>query len=82
VSTTSLGGLLRSELAGKLVRGLFFWRRYLDGLVPTAFAMDGASACYFPGRGADRELTQHRDRGLLRGAQRTGMRAGSHRSAD
>jgi SAM-dependent methyltransferase len=37
-------GLMRSELAGKLVRAPFFWLHYLDPLIPSAFAMDNASA--------------------------------------
>jgi SAM-dependent methyltransferase len=65
-------GLLRSELAGKLARGVFFWLRYLDRLVPTAFAMDDASAYYFLGRRANRALTAHEIVGYYRGAQRTG----------
>jgi SAM-dependent methyltransferase len=75
-------GMLRSELAGKLARGLFFWLRYLDGLVPTAFAMDDASAYYFLGRRADHALTGHEIVGYYRGAQRTGARAATRRSAD
>jgi SAM-dependent methyltransferase len=66
-------GLLRSELAGKLARGLFFWLRYLDRLVPTAFAMDDASAYYFLGRRADREMTSREIVRYYRGAQRTSM---------
>jgi SAM-dependent methyltransferase len=65
-------GLLRSELAGKLARGLFFWLRYLDRLVPPAFAMDSASAYYFLGRRADRELTPEEILAYYRGAQRPG----------
>lgn len=64
-------GLLRSELAGKVARGLFFWLRYLDRLVPASFAMDNASAYYFLGRRADRELTPHEIVEYYRGAQRT-----------
>lgn len=64
-------GLLRSELAGKLARALFFWIRYLDRLVPTAFAMDNASAYYFLGRRAERELSPAEIVGYYRGAQRS-----------
>jgi ubiquinone/menaquinone biosynthesis C-methylase UbiE len=64
-------GLLRSELAGKLARALFFWIRYLDRLVPTAFAMDNASAYYFLGRRAERELSPAEIVGDYRGAQRS-----------
>jgi SAM-dependent methyltransferase len=68
-------GLLRSELAGKLARGLLFWLRYLDRLIPTAFAMDNASAYYFLGRRADRELTPGEIVGYYRGAQQPGVGA-------
>jgi hypothetical protein len=71
-------GLLRSELAGKLARGLFFWLRYLEGLLPTAFAMDNASAYYFLGRRAGRQLASHEIVDYYRGAQRTGTRARVH----
>jgi SAM-dependent methyltransferase len=64
-------GLLRSELTGKLARGLFFWLRYLDGLIPTAFAMDNASAYYFLGRRADGEISPADVVRYYRGAQRT-----------
>jgi ubiquinone/menaquinone biosynthesis C-methylase UbiE len=63
-------GLMRSELAGKLARALFFWLRYLDRLVPPAFAMDNASAYYFLGRRAARELTPREIVGYYRGVQR------------
>jgi SAM-dependent methyltransferase len=62
-------GLLRSELAGKLARGLFFWLRYLDRLVPDRFAMDSASAYYFLGRRSEHELAPHDIVEYYRGAQ-------------
>jgi ubiquinone/menaquinone biosynthesis C-methylase UbiE len=62
-------GLLRSELAGKLARALLFWLRSLDRLVPDAFAMDSASAYYFLGRRAERELTPGEIVSYYRGAQ-------------
>ena len=65
-------GLLRSELAGKLTRALFFWLRYLDRFVPVSFAMDNASAYYFLGRRTQSELTSHEIVGYYRGAQRAG----------
>jgi SAM-dependent methyltransferase len=64
-------GLLRSELAGKLARAAFFWLRYLDGLVPTGFAMDNASAYYFLGRRSERELSPSEIVGYYRGAHRS-----------
>jgi SAM-dependent methyltransferase len=63
-------GLLRSELAGKLMRAPLFWLRYLDRLVPTAFGMDSASAYYFLGRRADSELQPREVVEYYRGAQR------------
>lgn len=63
-------GLLRSELAGKLARVFFFWLRYLDRAVPTAFAMDNASAYYFLGRRGEHEVTPHEIVDYYRGAQR------------
>jgi len=62
-------GLFRSEIAGKLVRGLCFWLRWLDRLVPRAFAMDGASAYYFLGRRSERELTPREIVEYYQGAQ-------------
>jgi SAM-dependent methyltransferase len=64
-------GLLRSELAGKIARGLLFWLRYLDRMVPQAFAIDSASAFYFLGRSAEHELSPHEIVSYYRGAQRT-----------
>lgn len=64
-------GLLRSELAGKLARLAFFWLRYLDHLVPTAFAMDNASAYYFLGRRSEQELAPTEILTYYRGAQRS-----------
>ncbi len=62
-------GLLRSELAGKLARGLFLWMRYLDRLVPTMYAMDDASAYYFLGRRSERQLSPREIVAYYRGAQ-------------
>jgi SAM-dependent methyltransferase len=63
-------GLLRSQLAGRAARAAFFWLRYLDRLVPPAFSIDAASACYFLGRRAERELTPSDIVAYYRGAQR------------
>jgi ubiquinone/menaquinone biosynthesis C-methylase UbiE len=68
-------GLLRSELAGKLARALFFWLRYLDRLVPTSFAMDNASAYYFLGRRSERELSADEIIDYYRGAHRSAAAA-------
>jgi SAM-dependent methyltransferase len=63
-------GLLRSELAGKLARGFFFWLRYLDPIVSDPFAADSASAYFFLGRRSDHELTPREAVDYYRGAQR------------
>jgi SAM-dependent methyltransferase len=63
-------GVFRSELAGKLMRAPFFWLRYLDRLIPTAFSMDNASAYYFLGRRSERELTPREMVDYYRGTQR------------
>jgi ubiquinone/menaquinone biosynthesis C-methylase UbiE len=63
-------GLLRSEPAGKLARLAFFWLRYLDQLVPTAFAMDDASAYFFLGRRSERELSPGEILAYYRGSSR------------
>lgn len=62
-------GLLRSELAGKLARAAFFWLRYLDRAIPAAYALDNASAFYFLGRRAERELTPQEIVSYYKGAQ-------------
>jgi ubiquinone/menaquinone biosynthesis C-methylase UbiE len=63
-------GVARSELAGKLARALFFPLRYLDAVVPEAYAMDNAAAYFFVGRRGDRELTPQEIVSYYRGAQR------------
>ncbi len=63
-------GLLRSGLAGRLARAVFLWLRRLDRLVPASYAIDDASACFFLGRRAERELTPREIRGYYGGAQR------------
>jgi SAM-dependent methyltransferase len=68
-------GLMRSELSGKLARALFFWLRFLDRLVPTAYAMDDAAAYYFLGRRSSHELTPREIVDYYRGAQRAARRA-------
>jgi SAM-dependent methyltransferase len=63
-------GLARSQLAGRIARGMFFWLRALDGLVPEPFALDAASACYFLGRRSTAEMHPREVVGYYRGAQR------------
>jgi SAM-dependent methyltransferase len=67
-------GLVRSGLAGRLMRAAFSWLRLLDRLVPAPFAVDAASACFFLGRRADRELTPREIAEYYRGAQRSRAR--------
>ena len=63
-------GLLRSQLAGRLARALFFWLRYLDRAIPTSYAMDNASAYFFLGRRSERALAPNEIVGYYRGADR------------
>ena len=63
-------GLTRSELAGKLARAVCAWLRLLDRLIPVEYAMDDASAYFFLGRRAERELSPGEIIGYYRGAQR------------
>ncbi|HWC87576.1 MAG TPA: class I SAM-dependent methyltransferase [Solirubrobacteraceae bacterium] len=62
-------GILRSELAGKMARGICFWLRYLDRLIPPEFAIDSASACFFLGRSSTHEMTPREILAYYRGAQ-------------
>lgn len=62
-------GLTRSASAGRAVRGLLFWLRALDRLVPPDFSEDDASAVYFLGRKREREMTAAEIIGYYRGAQ-------------
>jgi SAM-dependent methyltransferase len=62
--------LVRSKLAGRLVRGMFAWLRWLDPLADRRFALDGAGACYFLGRRAEHELRPSDIVGYYQGAQR------------
>ncbi|MDQ1050187.1 class I SAM-dependent methyltransferase [Streptomyces sp. V4I2] len=65
----AIRGLTRSPLAGRALRGLMFWLRALDHLVPPTFAEDDASAVYFLGRKREREMTAAEIIGYYRGAQ-------------
>jgi SAM-dependent methyltransferase len=64
-------GLTRSEIAGKLARGLLFWLRYLDRAIPERYAMDDASAYYFLGRRVEHELEPRQLVDYYKGAQRS-----------
>jgi SAM-dependent methyltransferase len=63
--------VLRSDLAGKLIRAPLFWLRYLDLIGSEQFAMDNASAYYFLGRRSDGELRPREIVDYYRGAQRS-----------
>jgi len=41
--------LFRSRTAGRIAKLAVFWARYLDRLIPEAYAVDGASGVYFLG---------------------------------
>jgi len=50
-------GLFRSRRAGKAIKLLLFWLKYLDNLIPAPFAADAASAVFFFGRKSTRQMT-------------------------
>ncbi|MDX3451821.1 class I SAM-dependent methyltransferase [Streptomyces sp. ME02-8801-2C] len=64
-------GLTRSDLAGRVARGLMCWLRILDRLVPASYAMDDAPAYYFLGRKRDAEMSAAEIVAYYRGAQTT-----------
>jgi SAM-dependent methyltransferase len=63
-------GLFRSKKAGVVLKALFFWLRFLDRLVPEAYAVDGASGVFFLGRKWEKEVTPHEAVRHYKGAQR------------
>lgn len=65
-------GVLRSSTAGRFARAACSWLRLLDRIVAARFALDDASACFFLGRRAHRELTPREIVAYYRGAQRGG----------
>lgn len=50
-------GLFRSVKAGVIAKAALFWVQKLEWFVPPAYSQDGASAVYFYGRKAERELS-------------------------
>ena len=65
--------VFRSRTAGVLARAAFSWLLSLDRLASARFALDDASACYFLGRRAERELTPSEIRDYYGGAQRISL---------
>jgi SAM-dependent methyltransferase len=63
-------GLTRSGNAGRAIRALLFWLRYLDSYVDPAHAIDSASAVFFFGRRSGTEMTRSEIVEHYRGAQR------------
>jgi SAM-dependent methyltransferase len=63
-------GLTRSQLAGRLTRGLLFWLHHLDRWVPQPYANDSASAVFFLGRRSSAELSAAEVVAYYPGAQR------------
>ncbi len=65
-------GVTRSRFAGRLTRGLLFWLRWADRLVPANYTADDASSCYFLGRKRDRAMSPGEIVAYYRGAQQPG----------
>jgi len=63
-------GLTRSQNAGRLVRAILFWLRFLDNAIAPAHALDGASAVFFLGRRSGTGMTPGEIISYYRGAQR------------
>jgi SAM-dependent methyltransferase len=63
-------GLFRSKKAGSVLKVLFFWVRFLDQVIPEAYAVDGASGVFFLGRKSEGEITPREAVRHYRGAQR------------
>lgn len=65
-----LRGIFRARAAGRLAQLAFFWLRWLDHIVPTRFAVDSASGCFFLGTLSDRAISPREAVMRYRGAQR------------
>lgn len=46
-------GLFRSRVAGKMVKALFFWIRWIEKIIPDGYNSDGACGTYFLGEKSD-----------------------------
>lgn len=62
-------GVFRSTTAGKIAKMAFFWTQYLDRLIPTTYAQDGASGVYFYGRKSRQPITPRSIIPYYQGAQ-------------
>jgi len=63
-------GLTRSRNAGRVIRALMSWLRFLDRRVDPAYSIDGASALFFLGRRSETEINRHDIIAYYRGAQK------------
>jgi hypothetical protein len=45
--------------AGKVIRMLFFWLRFVDIIVPDSYNIDGACGVYFMGRKSESSMKGH-----------------------
>lgn len=45
-----VSGIFRTRKAGKVVKALFFWIRWLEKFIPEEWNSDGACGCYFLGQ--------------------------------
>ena len=61
-------GVTRSRTAGKALKLLFSWMRFFERLIPTAYALDNASALYFLGRRSVTPMSEADIREYYRGA--------------
>lgn len=63
-------GATRSRIAGKAVKLLVFWLRFLERIIPTPYALDSASALYFLGRKSETPMSETEIRDYYKGADR------------
>ncbi len=52
-------GVFRTRYAGKVIRVLFFWLRFVDKFVPDSYNIDGACGVYFIGRKSESLMKEY-----------------------
>jgi SAM-dependent methyltransferase len=45
-----VSGVFRNRVAGKIVKGCFFWLRWIEKVIPNSWNIDGACGSYFIGQ--------------------------------
>lgn len=63
-------GLFRTRYAGKAIRMLFFWLRFVDTIVPDSFNIDGACGVYLIGRKSESTMKEYEIVAYYQGSQK------------